>query len=770
MAIKEKFSKLKKYLSNDSIYHDYYKKDIDESLVYLESRDGNDFAGNILRIAEELSTGKYGNLKIYVYANEGTKPKIRQLMKNYNLNIDKVLSDEKSAVKALERAKYIITDSGLRLKYVKRPGQIVLNTWDGTPLKTMGIFNESEEHECARLQKVLFASDYLLFSNRYMKEKVLESYMFEKIYPGTMLYGGLPKNIAFFKDSLEESLGISDKKVYAWMPISDEINGHLSEIDSRLNDNQLLLVKPGSEKIDFENFRHIKEFPTGYDDYDILNIAECLITDYSNAIFDYANTKRKIILFNSKTDYPTFIEMSDLPFPKAETVGDLMDELNTAKDYDDEGFLNEFCSWDSPNAAEEICRHVFKNEKTCTEEQIENTKRNILIYSGGLKNNGMTSSLISVLSNIDPEQFNIFLCYASWDPFIQKNHREVFEKIPEGIEFLPLTMSLNMTLKENREFVNFLKNPDVELGDNAKRMLKREFRRSFSDFHFDSIIHFNGYGIEETMLFSISDSTRTIWVHNDMVRELSQKTNQNESVLKYAYKEYDNVAVVSPDLIKPTYEISGRKDNIRLIHNVNNIDKIREKSLMPIEFDPNTVVTCNNDKSLEDILNSPADKFITIGRFSPEKGHRRLIDAFNEYCKDYPDSQLIIIGGYGEEYENTIRHAGDSEFGQNITIINSISNPMPILKRCDLFVVSSFYEGWPMVIMEADALNVPVIATDITGTQWLKGYGGHIVENTQEGILEGMRDFHKGKVERIRIDYAEYNENAVEEFLKIIEW
>ena len=43
-------------ISNSSIYSNYYKK-IDENLVYLESREGHDFTGNIFKIVEELSTG-----------------------------------------------------------------------------------------------------------------------------------------------------------------------------------------------------------------------------------------------------------------------------------------------------------------------------------------------------------------------------------------------------------------------------------------------------------------------------------------------------------------------------------------------------------------------------------------------------------------------------------------------------------------------------------------------------------------------------------------
>ena len=91
------------------------------------------------------------------------------------------------------------------------------------------------------------------------------------------------------------------------------------------------------------------------------------------------------------------------------------------------------------------------------------------------------------------------------------------------------------------------------------------------------------------------------------------------------------------------------------------------------------------------------------------------------------------------------------------------------LKECDLFIFPSFYEGWGIVILEADTLGVPVIATDIYGTQWVKDYGGHLVDNSQEGILKGMHEFMDGNVSTMDMDYEEFNRNAVNEFYSIID-
>ena len=94
---------------------------------------------------------------------------------------------------------------------------------------------------------------------------------------------------------------------------------------------------------------------------------------------------------------------------------------------------------------------------------------------------------------------------------------------------------------------------------------------------------------------------------------------------------------------------------------------------------------------------------------------------------------------------------------------------MPILKQCDLFIMPSYYEGWGIVIMEADTLDVPVIATDIKGTQWMLDYDGNLVEDSEDGILNGMHEFMKGNIHTLHIDYDEYNEEIISDFYSLIE-
>ena len=783
---------LKKGIVNSLIYKNYYHSKIDENIVYLESRDGTDFTGNILRIAEELSSGNYGNLKLYVYANKNIHPKVKELSKRYNIKIHKILSRDFQATIILEKAKYIITDSGIRHRYVKRPGQIVLNTWHGTPLKYMGKDNVSEEHRVANIQHALLSSDYLLYPNDYMKEKMLNAYMIEKIYPGTILMEGYPRNSVFFDDGrreeLKKELDLQNKEIFAYLPTykglftnikdneqRDEISEILKELDGKLKDNQVLMVKLhvfNKSKIDFTEFKHIIDFPNYYETYDIVNIADVLITDYSSIFFDFANTERKIVLFNyDEEDYMryrgTYFPLSDLPFPKVQTVEDLLKELNSPKEYDDGEFIEKFCSYDHPNAANIICRHVFNGEKLSEEIKIKNDKPNILIHGGVLLNNGITSSLMSLLSNIDNEKYNVFLSFTPETPYIEENHEHIFETIDDNVELMPLRNKINPTMLETIDYIRFKVLDNMKMSNRLNNLFERELDRYYPGMPFDNIINYDGYILDEILLFSKAPANTTIWVHNDMIQEMKMKNNRLKNVLKTAYNEYDNVAVVSPDLIEPTSKISGRRDNIKIVHNICNHEKIIEDGEKEIKLDENTYVF-SYEENINDVLEKPGKKIITIGRFSKEKGHIRLIKAFDKFANDYPDTQLIIIGGYGPLYEKTEEFVRTIKNHEKVTLIRWISNPMPILKECDLFVLPSFYEGWGMVIIEADTLNIPVMATDIVGTQWMKDYGGYMVENSEDGILNGLYDFMKGNVNTLGLDYEEYNKEAIEEFYSIL--
>lgn len=544
MAFVEKIRNFKDCQENSKIYDVYYDEDVEEDIVYLESRYGQDFTGNIFRIAEELSTGKYGKLRIYVHANEEVKAKIIEFQKNYSLNIHEILTDENKACRILQKAKYIVTDSGISSKFIKRPNQVFMNTWHGTPLKLMGFDHHLEQSYIGLIQRTFFFSDYLLYPNEFMMEKMLNSFMFEKICPSTILLEGYPRNSVFLTDNtaIREKLNLADKEVFVYMPTfkglandvrgelqKRDVNGFLEKLDVELDDNQVLFVKfhpYNQSRIDFKKFEHVRPFPKGYENYDVLNAADCLITDYSSVFFDFAATRRKIIIFNYDEDEYVaergfYFALDELPFPKVQTVSQLIGELNINKSYDDTDFVEKFCSFDDVDSVARICETIVSGENKCNCQIIENPNKNILIYAEGLKDNDTTNSLIAWLNSIDKSMYNVFISFIPWDENIRTNHIETFKRIPEGIEFLPLSDNIKPTVSEKLDLNKFLKNTsDKNLYESLKPLFERSFKRQYGEFRFDLVVDFKTNGPVESLVFANSNAKTVLFDDDNSKEEL----------------------------------------------------------------------------------------------------------------------------------------------------------------------------------------------------------------------------------------------------------
>ena len=328
-----------------------------------------------------------------------------------------------------------------------------------------------------------------------------------------------------------------------------------------------------------------------------------------------------------------------------------------------------------------------------------------------------------------------------------------------------------MTIKDNIKFYLYRANALSlsKIINKMKNIYSLEIKRLFPGMNISTAIQFGGYDFRKIFLFSNFDSNKVIYVHSNMIDEIKTRKRQHRPTLEYAYNVYDKVAVVSDILIDSVKEISKRDDNIFEAKNVIDYQTILNKSKLDISFDSFTEANKTLDE-LKDILKSKSKKFITIGRFSPEKGHDRLINSFDKLYKENKDIYLIIIGGHGDEYNNTVKLVNSLESKNNIILIKNISNPYNILSKCNYFVLPSHYEGFGLVLAEADIVNVPVISTNLDGPRkFMDQNKGVLVENSEDGILDGMKMLLNNKVKVMHVDYKNYNAEALNEFYKLLD-
>ncbi|MDE8682864.1 teichoic acid biosynthesis protein TagF, partial [Blautia schinkii] len=88
-----------------------------------------------------------------------------------------------------------------------------------------------------------------------------------------------------------------------------------------------------------------------------------------------------------------------------------------------------------------------------------------------------------------------------------------------------------------------------------------------------------------TSLLEEAPCPPSIWIHNDMAREVHLKGNMNPYHLKEAYHTYDHIVPVSEDLIQPVVcELGADRSRITVIHNCHDYQSVLERSLAPVAF------------------------------------------------------------------------------------------------------------------------------------------------------------------------------------------
>ena len=113
-----------------------------------------------------------------------------------------------------------------------------------------------------------------------------------------------------------------------------------------------------------------------------------------------------------------------------------------------------------------------------------------------------------------------------------------------------------------------------------------------------------------------------------------------------------------------------------------------------------------------EVMNDPERSMVlAVGRLEPAKGYPDLIDAFADVVTGH-DAELVIVGR-GSLHDELDDRIGQADLRDRARIVGVRDDVRDLMQACDLFVMSSHWEGLPMVLLEAMASDVPVVGTDV---------------------------------------------------------
>lgn len=785
-------------------YTAYYEKlPVSDNVILIEAFNGDGITGNPFWLLKAiLEDERLADCAIHVAAGMRHADEIGKLLSSHGMERARVvLKYTKSYCRLLATAKYLITDVSLPVYFIKKPRQVLLNTWHGTPLKGLGRSIKDNPHTIGNVQRLFLMSDYLLYPNRFTFEKMREDYMIGPFYRGKYVLSGYPRNDILFDEPaaarVRQSLGFGDKRLIMVMPTwrepaegqpqgyhSDMLTKALRALDATADDNTVIIAKLhhlAAESVDFSAYRRVIPFPAEYETYEVLAAADCLITDYSSVLFDFADTGRKIVLYTyDSADYQRtrsmYFPVEELPFPQTADPDALAREALSPDFAPYTAQMAKFTEFDHPRAARDLIDCVFFGRISERMEVIDGSafhdgKPNALIFGGSLIKNGITTALLGILEQADTSRCHYLVTF--YGKLVTPN-KEVVNRFGRDICYLPMPEGKPLTYFEAVcQYLYFHRNLDFGFIRKAiERVSARDVKRCFPSLDFHAAIHYTGYEKFVIHLINAMDTRKIIYVHNDIMKEARSKSFVHTPSMLTAYRSFDRIVVVRDSMRGEIMQYIPSTDGEKIVtaHNLNNIGYIRRRAAEELTFDSDTECNLPLARVREMLADNSAAKFVNIARFAREKGLDRLVEAFAALSRERSGVYLFLIGGYGPVYEE-LRDQVKATGLDNIVLIKSLSNPYPILAASDAFVLSSRYEGLPMTIMEALILGKPVVSTDIPGpSEFLRSNGcGLLVEDSEEGVLDGLRAYFDGRLDALApFDAEGFNRRALSEYEAVI--
>lgn len=354
--------------------------------------------------------------------------------------------------------------------------------------------------------------------------------------------------------------------------------------------------------------------------------------------------------------------------------------------------------------------------------------KKILFSAYSLDVGGIETALITLLKYLAPK-YDITL--------VLENKQGIFlEKVPENVEIITYKPSKNK-IKILRKISNLFR----QLCFKAKYKNKFDFSASFATYSFPC-----------SFVARTASKNSALWVHNNYMNFYNDDINQYRLFFKQLkVNEYKKIVFVS-DLDRKTFIAQFPECASKAIECNNLIDyeSILEKS----------------KEKVEDLYKTKKVTFINIGRHDEnQKRLSRIIEATERLNQEGYKFRVVLVGK-GTETKDYIELARKQK---NIIFLGAKKNPYPYLKMSDCLLMSSQFEGYPVVFVEAQIMGKPIVTTNVSDSKKdIDGKYGIVVENSKEGVYEGMKEFLEHGFNSQNFSPEEFNQKIINKLDNII--
>ena len=343
-------------------------------------------------------------------------------------------------------------------------------------------------------------------------------------------------------------------------------------------------------------------------------------------------------------------------------------------------------------------------------------KKKILFFHYDLKGGGAERVLINLLQHLDYTKYDVTLkTIFGAGPHVKNIPKEVKFKYLFRYEFYGFNLVMKLLPPRFWHWLLIKDKYDIEIGylENAPTRIVSACPNK--------------------------ETKKVSWLHIEINERRTMFIGyRNEKEMLDCFNKLDHLVFVA----KRTQECFEKlfpevKLPMSVIHNVNDFDRIYRlaEQESPIELSPSDLKIC------------------AVNKLTKTKGFHRLIAACSKLKQEglMEDVKIYILGKGIEKF--ALKQAIDkADLNNHIKLMGFDPNPYRTLSKMDLFVCTSYREGYSTAVTEAVALGVPVFTTDCSGMEEIleDGKFGMIVPNKDNAIYEGLKDLltHREKIKQ----------------------
>ena len=384
--------------------------------------------------------------------------------------------------------------------------------------------------------------------------------------------------------------------------------------------------------------------------------------------------------------------------------------------------------------------------------------KKILFSAFSLDVGGIETALLTLLKYL-VKDYDITLV-------LEKRQGVFLEDLPKDIKVITFTPS-SIKFSLIRKVVNFFKQLSFKL----------KYKNKF-DFSAD----FATYSMPASFVARTASKNNAIWIHNNYMNFYDNDIQQYRKFFKsLKIQEFKKIVFVSnldkkvfvaqfPELTKLTTVCNNLIDYEKIYKLAN--EKIPDEDLEKIFGEDYPNIKLNKLAKKETEKQSKKETkvpiFINVGRHDEkQKQISRILDATEKLNKNGFKFKVLLVGKgtNTKDYEQLIKERKLD----NIIMLGAKKNPYPYFKISDCFLLSSQFEGYPVVFVESEILGLPIITTDVSDSKKdIDGKFGQVVENSAKGVYRGMKNFLEKGIKTDKFDPEKFNEEIIEKVKKIM--